>query len=302
MLSRDFPPPGHRVIDLGKAPRSVSRRMGSYLRCARHLSPGYAAEWVSERIDRRQEAWLLDRARAAHDTVPSEEDSAPLVTARVITYNRPDILVDRCLPSLLRQTYRNLEILIVGDNCEPSTGRALAAIQDSRVRYINLPRHTIYPLPEIHRWHVAGYAPANLALTLAEGSWLAPCDDDDEFTDDHVEVLLSAARRKDLEFVHSRTAVPVGAREWVVIGRERPQLGHISHGSVLYSARLDFIKYRGTCHHLGEPFDWNLWRRMQNLGVRMGYLDDVTYIYHPSVRTLADFKRRFRVLSGGDRT
>src|SRR5215471_15372897 len=42
---------------------------------------------------------------------------------------------------------------------------------------------------------VAGAPSMNFAASLAQGSWLAPLDDDDEFEPDHIEVLLEAALR-----------------------------------------------------------------------------------------------------------
>ena len=42
----------------------------------------------------------------------------------------------------------------------------------------------------------------NRALDLVKGDWIAPLDDDDEFTDDHIEVLLAATRDQGLEFAY----------------------------------------------------------------------------------------------------
>src|SRR5690349_20591388 len=41
----------------------------------------------------------------------------PLVTVCVATFNRGRLLTERCIPSILGQTYRNLELIVVGDGC-----------------------------------------------------------------------------------------------------------------------------------------------------------------------------------------
>jgi hypothetical protein len=40
---------------------------------------------------------------------------------------------------------------------------------------------------------VAGSTPMNHGVEISRGEWIAPLDDDDEFTPDHVEVMLNAA-------------------------------------------------------------------------------------------------------------
>ena len=61
-------------------------------------------------------------------------------------------------------------------------------VKDPRLRFINLAQHGPYPIEPVHHWMAAGYAPANVALAIAQGKWITPCDDDDEITDDHVEI------------------------------------------------------------------------------------------------------------------
>lgn len=117
----------------------------------------------------------------------------------------------------------------------------------------------------------------NAALVLARGRWIAPCDDDDSFTPNHVERLLTHAIENRLELVWSRTALRRGDAWRVTMGPDL-KVGHISHGSVLYSLGLRFFRHSNTSWKLGEPGDWNLWRRMRDAGVRIGFLDELTYL------------------------
>src|SRR5207302_3257825 len=67
---------------------------------------------------------------------------------------------------------------------------------------------------------------------------------------------------------------------WQPVGGEPLTWGAISHGNVLYSAGLSFLSYSLTCYRMGEPLDWNLWRRMSQIGVRIGFLNHLTYRHY----------------------
>ncbi|HLG92797.1 MAG TPA: glycosyltransferase family A protein, partial [Acidimicrobiales bacterium] len=202
------------------------------------------------------------------------------MTVRIATYERGELVARRALASALAQTYRRLEVLVVGDHCDPATAEAVLSVRDPRVRFVNLSERGRYPDDPRLRWMVAGAAPMNAALWLAQGKWIAPCDDDDELSPDHVEVLLDQARRRRLELVWSKASMELEPGRWVEAGSERLRLGSITHGSVLYSAHLRFFAHSLTSWRLGQPSDWNLWSRMRRAGVRMGFVDRLTYVHY----------------------
>jgi len=120
----------------------------------------------------------------------------------------------------------------------------------------------------------------NAALFLASGDWLAPCDDDDEFTDDHVEVLLRHAKANSYEFVWSKTAVLRPGADDKIRGARNGK--GITHGSLIYSMGLSFLLYSPTSYRIRIGADTHLWTRMRRAGVKMGFLDEVTYRYWPA--------------------
>lgn len=250
----------------------------------RARQPGALSELLYEMGSIPRDRRRLRELRDGRDVCWIEDAhiNDPLVTVRIATKDRPELLVERALASALAQTYRNIEILIVGDHCDERTSAALADVDDPRVKYVNLGRQGDYPTDPVRRWQVAGSKPMNAGLLLAAGEWIAPCDDDDELTPTHVEHLLRFAQRERIEFVWSRTA-EVGAE-----GRDRfvghPVMspGACTQGSVFYSSALVAIPYSPTSDRLQEPFDWNLWKRLQLAGVRMGYLNEVTYRTWPA--------------------
>jgi hypothetical protein len=241
----------------------------------------YLYEFVRSRIGADDERRLLIQARGNNDVCWAATDEAePLVTVRIATYNRGPLVAERAISSAIRQTYERLEILVVGDHCDEPTERAVKSIKDPRLRFINLAERGLYPTDPWRRWMVAGSTPMNAALAIAQGAWIAPCDDDDELTDNHVEVLIHEARRRRLEFVWSKAAMELTAGTWAEVGKWPLACAGITHGSVLYAGGLRFFRHNENSWKLDEPGDWNLWRRMQAAGVKMGFVDQVTYRHY----------------------
>ncbi|MEQ1832958.1 MAG: glycosyltransferase family A protein [Candidatus Eisenbacteria bacterium] len=236
-----------------------------------------ALEHLVGALDLYEERRLLAMARDGRDVCWTDEAEAePLVTIRIATYHRPE-LIGASIQSCLAQSYERIEVLVVGDHCSSETAAVVRGFRDSRVRFVNLPARGMYPSELMARWRVAGVLPANAALMLGEGSWITACDDDDEFTPDHVEVLLRAAREQRLEMVWSKADMEVAPGRWDVIGGTPLREGHVTQGSVLYSMGLRFLHLSNTCWRRELPADYHLWSRMQAIGVRMGFVDRVTY-------------------------
>lgn len=264
--------------------RAVGRRLRlqgyqfSYLKKAPWQ---YLGELVRTHLVAEDERRFLIQTRRGNDLCwTATDEPEPLVTVRIATFNRGPLVADRAIASAVHQSYERLEILVIGDHCDAATERAVRSVKDNRLRFINLADRGLYPADPMLRWMVAGAAPMNAALAIAQGAWIAPCDDDDELTDDHVEVLLSEARQRHLEFVWSKATMEVEAGKWTDVGSSPLAITRITHGSVLYAAGLRFFRHNENSWKLAEPADWNLWRRMQAAGVKMGFVDRVTYRHY----------------------
>ena len=237
------------------------------------------AELCRIQVDRQRLAQVRDRRSRTLWT-----DDEPLVTIRINTYNRGQLAVDRSVASALRQTYRNIEVLVVGDCCDAATEAAMLAVDDPRVRFVNLAERGVYPDDARQRWLVAGTDPGNAGIALARGAWIAPCDDDDELTDDHVEVLLRAAQAGQYEMVYSQAQLESAPGQWRVVGDPSLREGGVCHGSVMYARDLRFMQYSPTCFRMDGPGDFSLWRRMSWAGVRVGFVPHITYVHYEEAR------------------
>lgn len=124
-----------------------------------------------------------------------------MVSVIIPTLDRGKLLVERTLPSIFAQTYQNFEVVIVGDHSPEETVKWISQVKDPRVRFYNLPKRAKYPKDAKKRWKVAGTSPVNKAREIARGKWIAPIDDDDVFSPDHIESLLRFAQQGQYEWV-----------------------------------------------------------------------------------------------------
>lgn len=224
---------------------------------------------VPDRLDR----WRLTAGRVGWALRP--HGAQPLVSIITPTWNRGELLTARTLPSLIAQTYRNWEAVIVGDACTDDTGARIAALGDPRIRFENLVERGVYPEEPLKRWMVAGCAPANRALKLARGEWTAYLDDDDVLVESHLQTLVRFARESGAEFVYGAGEFQRSPTEWLRIGKLPPDPGNVMHSSVLYRSYLRFLKYDPEAWKASIGADAHLWGRMRRLGVRFAFLDEI---------------------------
>ncbi len=70
------------------------------------------------------------------------------------------------------------------------------------------------------------------------------------------------------------------ANEWRDIGSAPLRANEICHSAVFYWSGLRFIEHNLNAWRLGEPADWNMWRRMKQCGVRIGFVPQVVALHH----------------------
>ncbi len=271
------PPPDPRVDDLLAGQAALQQQVAELRQAVEHARR-LAATGV-ERAQRWPER--LEELRASDAWARAYADPEPLVTVRIATWNRAELLVERALTTLLAQGYERWEAIVVGDACTDDTGERIAALGDPRIRFVNLPVRGPYPDDPQERWLVAGIPGMNLGARLAAGTWIAPLDDDDEWEPDHLEVLLDAARREEAELAYGRLrGVHHDPPVDIEIGTWPPRIGDFGFQGAIYNAALRDFGYDPACRHVGEPGDWNLARRMWEAGVRFTFVDRVVSTWH----------------------
>lgn len=209
----------------------------------------------------------------------------PLVSVLIPTFNRVGLLFTRALPSVLNQTYTNLDTIVADHGSTDTTasltydtGKSLVTVSDPRVRVIHVPRRRTYPPTAENHWLAGPVDPLNAALTAARGAWLARIDDDDEWTPDHVEKLLRFAQAGNYEFVSSayETHEKVVRHDGGI-----PPIGGVQ--TWLMRSYLRFFRYNRDCWRKkwNRVNDTDVAQRLRNAGVRIGHLDSVTAFVLP---------------------
>ena len=232
-----------------------------------------------------QEREELERRRGGSEVCwPEGAASNPLVSVVIPTYSRGRILTERSLASVLSQTYRNIEVVVVGDHATPETLAAIKSVTDPRVRFEDLPVRSPYPDDPEAAWMCVGTRPYNHGLRLARGQWIAPQADDDEFTPDHVETLLSVAIEHKLEFVYGDSWMETPEAFWTRLGSWPPSPAGFCAGAVLYSAGIKFVDEDEECWRDHQPNDWDMWRRMLEAGARAGHVEKIVFRHYLEAR------------------
>jgi len=260
-----------QLVHLGDELAALRRENAQLLRAIESLQD-------RELENRRQVREL--RASEAYARAFDEEE--PLVSVTLPTWTNVETLTNVALPSVLDQSYRNIEVIVVGDASPPEVERAVEAMDDSRVRFHNLPQRGPYPKERRRRWYVAGVPAINEAARLARGLWIAPQNDDDVFTPDHVERLLSAARAARSEVAYGRFEMLPSDEPAYVSGAFPPSLGKFTWQAAIYHGGLRFFEMEIGDAWFDRPGDWSLCRRMLVSGVRFTMIDDIVARLYPS--------------------
>lgn len=204
----------------------------------------------------------------------------PLVTVCVGTYNRAKLLTTRTLPSILNQTYRNIEIIVIGDNCTDSTQEDVLSLNDDRIKFINLDERGKYPNTKNDRWRVAGTKPFNHALSIAKGDFITHLDDDDRYPENRIEKLLAFAQNNEADIVWHPFYREKSNNKWKLMPASEFIAGSVTTSSVFYHSWFKCIGWDINAWRLKEPGDWNRFRKFKYLGANAHFYPEPMLYHH----------------------
>lgn len=180
----------------------------------------------SNRKDRSQ-AKMGDRAETWNTNTEQ-----PLLTVIVPVYNIMEYL-PRCVESVLNQTYRNLELILVDDGSTDGTGELCdrLAEKDSRVRVF-------------HKKNGGSSSARNLALEKSRGEYVGFVDSDDYIDSSMYERLMKAV------FQYGVSGAQTGREEIDAQGNLLPNICEPPREPLIIESK-DFMKelllHRGDC-------------------------------------------------------
>ncbi len=179
----------------------------------------------------------------------------PRVTVIIPTYHWSSVL-PFSIGSVLRQTFADFELLVVGDGCTDDSQTVVAGIGDARVRWINLPQNT---------GHQSG--PNNEGLQQARGELIAYLGHDDLWLPHHLAFAVAAIDAgADLTYAITEMIAPGGVEP----SFEPSEMEHYEPGlwipptSVVHRRSLSEQAggWRNFCEVNQDP-EADLWERMR---------------------------------------
>jgi dTDP-4-amino-4,6-dideoxygalactose transaminase len=125
-----------------------------------------------------------------------------LISVLVACSERPYALRTRAIPSVLAQTHRNWELIIVSEGQDNAPMReAVASFDDSRIRFEEVP-HADYRGQDCGAGQSLGARALNRAQELARGDVLCLLDEESEFRPDHLAQSLQALEANSADLVY----------------------------------------------------------------------------------------------------
>lgn len=213
--------------------------------------------------------------------------SQPLVSIIIRTCNRPNVL-KVALESVRKQTYPNIEIIVVEDGKNVSQNMLNKEYKDLNIKYFCIGTK-------------AGRTKAgNCGLKQATGKYLNFLDDDDILYSNHVKLLVDILEASDNKAAYSiaeESQILIKSQEPYVIHEKRRLIryaqpfnrillyhsNYIPIQSIMFEKSL-YEKLGGFDETLDVLEDWDLWVRYSTM-TNFTYTDQITSRYHvPYVR------------------
>jgi glycosyltransferase involved in cell wall biosynthesis len=200
----------------------------------------------------------------------------PSVTVIIPTYNWSSVL-PYSIGSVLRQTFTDFEVLVVGDGCTDDSEAVVGRIGDSRVKWINLPTNTGHQSE-----------PNNEGLRQARGQFIAYLGHDDLWLPHHLSCLVSALKRG-ADLAYGTTLLLLeganGYHRWCGPAYEKYQSGMSIPPTSVVHRRSITDDVGGWRHYreLDADPDTDLWRRAYTANYRFAFVPRLTAIKFPAV-------------------
>jgi glycosyltransferase involved in cell wall biosynthesis len=197
----------------------------------------------------------------------------PLVTVVTPTYRRPNLLVNRCIPSVRGQTYQPIEHLIVSDGPDPNLWQQLNALPQIRLHPAAEPVNSLRYVECGRNWGGVGHAARAAGAWLARGEWICYLDDDNEYLPGHIEAMMAEAERANVPLVCTAWRTPDGGTAgWAPPGTNRTDSSSFLH-------HRDLLKVASWQPEIGYAADGALIDRWIAAGVGWSFLEEPTMVY-----------------------
>mgnify|MGYP003288431225 CR=1 FL=1 len=199
----------------------------------------------------------------------TERQQTPVVSIITTIYDRVNLLAG-CLQTVRELVYRDFEHIIVSDHppeeVVSSIGSLVKGETTPSLTYADLNART-------NNW---GIAPASVGLHLARGRYVCFLSDDNGYTPDHFDPLVSVLEQhSDIAFVYS--SCQYAGR--FVLRNSTPLPGGIDLGQPLFRKEI-FDRYLpGLLPFDMMAWDWHMIETFMRHGLRWHHVDRPTFLF-----------------------
>lgn len=196
----------------------------------------------------------------------------PLVSIVIPTHNRADLL-PRALNSAMNQTYKNIEIIVCDDGSTDNTEDIVKEFlkKDSRIKYIK------------NEKNLGGNITRNKGILASLGEFITMLDDDDEFVDDRIELLINSYDDR-YSFVTTRNLFLLKDSNWCPKIKEEINFQYMLYGNGVGNSVLvkkERIVDVGMFDEKLESYqDHEMWLRLIHRYGVAKCLKDITLVIH----------------------
>ena len=209
-----------------------------------------------------------------------------MTTVVITTYKRPADIVKRAIMSIVNQTLKEWELIVVDDSPASFEGReevkntVLSFASKHNVRYI------------AHEKNIGACAARNTGLAAAKGEYIAYLDDDDEWDPRKLELQLSLFEKggDDLALVYCSCYLQIsdltGKKSVVELGKHRGDvISEIMKRNFAGGASNPMISVRcaravnGFDVEMRAAQDYDFWSRLAEK-YKFDYVEEPLIIYH----------------------
>lgn len=202
----------------------------------------------------------------------SDNKFFPLVSIVIPTYNYANYL-SRALQSVLDQTYKNWEAIVIDNHSTDDTSKVINRYKDPRIKYLKISNYGVIAKSR------------NAGILAAKGEWIAFLDSDDWWVSDKLRTCAEYFNNEvdliyhDLEIIRSkhqffkRKLVKTRKLKKSILIDLLVNGNAISNSSVIVRKKLlEKVDLIDECKDLVAAEDYNTWLKIANLTDQFLYL------------------------------
>lgn len=171
-----------------------------------------------------------------HFNIFNMADDNFLFSIIIPTYNRAN-LIGRCLESVIAQTYKNWEAIVVDNYSEDNTEEIISSLNDKRIHFF---KNHNYGVISVSR---------NFALDKAKGQWICFLDSDDSWSPHKLNAILPYLGNYDIVY-HGYESNFRGKYFW---GRSKRMFYTVKKSTVAYVLQRS-DPFNPTCTVVSKTF------------------------------------------------